>query len=219
MRNLICISVMISLAFISCTQEDEILYSCDKEINEWVIVNKQSIQQMDRHDLLQMDKSTMRAAYRAFSKEQKIAFWISSVNDALELNWSNEEREHILKVKLFINSHTHFFDNRELTTDKLDELESFFYLWLVYAKENFGWTNDIGIAIAGTGYQLNNTKGVIEPGISDDLIVSDCECNDSALSDFCPVNSSCDGGVTCIKDSEGCGWLRKQKCNGMCGPK
>lgn len=219
MKQILSTLALVLFILISCNQEEEILYSCNNEINEWVINNKTAIQQMNRHDLLKLSKSKMRAAYNAFTPEQKIKFWESSIDDALKLNWSEEEKAHIQKVRQFIYSHSYFFEKQELSTDESDELEIFFYMWIEFAKENFGWTNDIIIAIAVTGYPLNNTRDVIEPGISDDINKKDCECKEALMIEECGVNSACYTTNKCSITADGCGFFKLGKCNGMCGPK
>ena len=218
MKKLFFILVLTTIVLTSCSQEEDVLYSCNEEINEWVIENKEIINQMNRDDLLKMDPAQMRATYRAFSQKQKIEYWEASIEETLLLDWSDAEVLHIRKVKEFIKSHTNFFRGEPLEEAELDELEIFFYQWLEYAKENFGWTNKIGIAIAGTGYSLKNKAGDINISTTSfGSSTSSCDCNDGVVSDFC-LGGICTK-VKCLDTYNGCGWLQLQKCNGMCGPK
>ena len=217
MKKLFFMLVLTTLVLTSCSKEDNILYSCNEDINEWVIKNKEMINKMNRSDLLKMNTAQMRAAYRAFTQKQKIQYWESSLEESMLLDWSEAEVLHIKKVKEFIKSHTHFFRGEPLEEEELDELEIFFYQWLEYAKENFGWTNKTGIAIAGTGYSLKNKEGDVNISTLSFTSSSSCDCNDGVLSDFC-IGGIC-GKIKCLETYDGCGWLQLQKCNGACGPK
>ena len=221
------ISKKIIIAFIAvtffsaCNQEEDVVYSCDKVTNEWTKENLAEIRLMSRADWKKLDEVKKRAAYRAFTPNQKFVFWKEKFSEVKTLNWSDAERLHIQKAEDFINAHASFFNNLSLTEEENDELELFFYKWKEEAISSFGWPKELPIAIAGSGNEIeNNNKETLILGIGqgggfkdDDL---DCNCTDRILSDFCFSAGPCDSRINCIHDVSGCGWLLQQECNGRC---
>ncbi len=221
-KNLILLLFVIS-TFVGCSHDEEMIYSCDKAVNEWTIDNLTFIQKMTRKDWLVLSKAEKRAAYRAFTQQQRINFWLDKLQEVKSLNWSIEEIHHIEKVESFIKDHTEFMNNKKLSDEELDILEKYFYMWLEEGKSVYGWTDNIGISIAGSGEVAKNTKGELfdeatEYNNDSDLTNrggEECECNQSVFSDFCGGAGPCVESK-CTEQADGCGWLFLQQCNGIC---
>ena len=203
--------------FFSCEQESDTSYSCNRKINEWAIQNIEVIQQMSRNSWLELADSLKIAAFRAFTPNQKYHFWKEKFQEVKDLDWSEEELEHIVKAETFLDNHR-FFYSMKLTDDQKDELETFFYLWEKESKQKFGWTKTINIGIAGTGYRLVDIDGKVDADERQMNSTTDCHCNIKMLSDFCNIGGHLGACVKedCNIGDFGCGWLWLEDCNGIC---
>ena len=180
---------------------------------------------MSRQDWLNTSKEYSKPIYRAFTQEQKIAFWQEKISEVLMLNWNESEIEHITKLKDFIDKHKYLFSGKKLGNEDLNTLDLFFYEWKEYAIEKLGWTTKICIAIAGSGYKVANRNGDIEyitsnntrssvapgPSLGD---IPECDCN--LDNDFCGSVAGPCSKSNCEDTAHGCGWLLAQVCNGEC---
>lgn len=222
-KLLFTLAAFIGILFIaSCSEQDEMTYSCDKTVDTWAKSNIAKIQNMNRAAWKALPAEKKRAAYRAFTPQQKITFWKDKFTGVLALNLTEKEREHIKLVYDFIIEHQDFFNNRELTDEENNTLDLFFYKWTTIAQEEFGWDMKLLVAIAASGDDINVKRGnngilysISDPSI--DATKNDCHCNTAILSDFCNVTSQgpCED-VDCVETSDGCGWIWRQSCNGRC---
>ena len=211
-----------SMIFNSCSKDD-IIYSCDTTVNSWVKDNIAQIQQMTRADWLRTNKELGIPTYRAFTPEQKERFWKEKFEEVKQLSWTPKELKHIHKVEQFIADHPYIFSGNPLTDSQLDELDLFFYQWQNEAIQKLNWRPEVGIAIAGTGNAMKNTKGEVVLLSSKRIekmstrAESSCNCNTGLISDFCfGAPGPCENSF-CSSRSIGCGWLLAQSCNGLCG--
>lgn len=213
-KSVILFASMLCL-LLSCSQESETIYSCDKTINEWAKSNLEDIQTMTRSNWLALPDNKKNAAYRAFTPSQKINFWYEKLEEIKSCEWTEDELSHINKVIYFIDSHHDIFSGGALSDVQEDELDKFFYLWTNYAIEDLGWTIETCIAIAGTGKQIPSPKRGPYPFVDGPSEKKDCHCNTGILSDFCGSAGPCFSG-NCEELSDGCGWFLRQKCDGRC---
>lgn len=204
----------------SCSQEEQV-FSCDKAINTWVTNNIEDIHNMSRKDWLKKSPSVSTAIYRAFSPEQRKAFWKDKFLELRSLEWSKEEISHLCKLEDFAFSHTFVFSGEVMTENQQDEIELFFYKWQKEAIEKFGWSKKLCIAIVATGYSLKDKTGEIVVPQDNALKIQtmsdkgkDCGCN--VTYDFCPIGRYCDKNACDNVSSVGCGILLSSSCNGMC---
>lgn len=227
LKNLILLVGVLSF-FMSCSNDAETDYSCDKLINVWVKENISTIRHLDRSDWKQFPPSKGLAIYRAFSKEQKIDFWLAKFEELESLSWNAREREHIRLAKDFVESHSDFFNDSELTEDQENELDIFFYKWMTHAEKELHWDRRIVFAIICSGYSLANTDGDLLVNISSQTsnmdaleslttteTIPECNCKHKHV-------LACFGGpdecqeIDCYQ-SIGCGWLWLETCTGKCG--
>ena len=125
MRNVYFLCVTALTIMVSCSS-DELTYSCDREINQWVKDNIESIQQMDRSDWLSVSGEMSIATYRAFTYQQRIRFWQDKFTEVKQLPWEDNELRHIELAENFIALHPYFFNSKQLTEEQNDELDLFF---------------------------------------------------------------------------------------------
>ena len=207
------------LILMSCNQDD-IVYSCNEEVNQWAKENLDGLRTMSREDWKGLSDNKKIAAYRAFNQEQRITFWKDKFAEVKMLDWSAKEISHIEKLEAFVSQHPDFFTDNGLTDEQANELDLFFYQWQKDAYEEFGWTKKVCIAIAGTGESVEKECGEIiikssaiptpdEPVKEKDY----CHCN--LTYDFCTGNTVCEDDP-CQYSSIGCGWFLSSSCNGLC---
>lgn len=211
----------------SCSQSEEIFYSCDKTQDEWVKENLSEIRQMTRSEWLQVDESMADPIYRAFTPQQRIDFWRERFDEIMELPWNDAELAHIQSLIDFMNSNLHIFYGN-LSTEDEDAMDLFAYKWQQYAVEQLGWEENVGLIIMMSGDKLKNTKGDIEKTSTglysratistrseSGTILTTCDCNDARLINDCFPSRKCyDGGCKFV--DSGCGLLKGKSCNGLC---
>jgi hypothetical protein bacD2_10672 len=208
-------------AFASCEQDTEPVYSCNKDANAWVKKNLTKVQKMKRSEWQVMEEEYGRAAYNAFTPEQKLRFWEEKIGQTLKLPWNEKEIAHIHLLKDYIINHAYIFENRELSNEEKDEFELFFYEWTKNAQQELGWTKKTIGAIAASGYDVEDKQGNIKTTRSKNMSLatmstateSKCHCN--IEHSFCEI-WECQKS-NCEDSAHGCGWLLVQSCNGRCG--
>ncbi len=202
----------------SCTQDAEVVYSCNEAINEWATENLSTIQEMTRSEWLKLDENKKRAAYRGFTQQQRIKFWHDKLEELKDLNWSTEELNHINLVGRFVDNHESFFSGKHLTDEQSDELYLFCYSWIEAGIEKFGWTKSTALSIIGTGNKVTDKNGGIksDPGpLIDDK--KDCYCHaGNVLYTTCIGNNESCEKTDCIVSFGGCGFMLTEECNGEC---
>ena len=215
------LSIVALYMLITSRQKDIFLYSCEPEIDAWVKTNVNLVEQMSRTQIIKYNEDTQKAIYRAFKPNQRFKLWEDKLNEVSELNWTQEEEEHIFKLKKEMKEDW-FSDDIKLNSNKSLMIEMFLKSWISDGMEKFGWSkNLIGSMISKTE-PLTDTKGTLlyfnenQTNIVPFGLVVSCNCNKS--DDWCPEV----GGFghcndeTCATNSNGCGTLWLSSCNGKC---
>jgi len=211
-----------TFSFMSCSSQDDNIYSCDDVINAWAQENISEIRSMSWAQWKKLPAEKKHAAYVAFTQQQKINFWKDKLTGLMTQDWSKEELDHIKLVYDFIIEHPSFFNNDGLTEEQENILELFFYKWSDIAKNKLGWNMKLIFAMVASGEDviLNKTRtGEDFTSGFDERIKygpNDCHCNTSILSDFCNVTLQGICEDTSCNIVKGCGWLFMQDCNGKC---
>lgn len=225
MKKKILMFCFISIGVIMSSCSNDEMYSCDPEANEWAKQNKSKIAEMNRSEWKQMTlKGEYRmAAFRAFSPEQQQSFWINKLEEVLNMNWSEKEKNHI---QLLLN----FCKETDVFSKGVsDEFEIFAYKWLDYGRETLKWNSSTMYGICATGYKMLDKEGNLEiqKTISSHLLRNgnesgqgDCGC--SQKSDWCDLFNEIPGSVigcnpdSCVITEDGCGLLWQFACDGIC---
>lgn len=217
-----CLFVACTLLLLTATScQDEVLYSCNPEIDKWTKSNLSYIQNMTYADFLSFnnDINIQKSIYVAMSSEQKTELWKRKIEDVLKLSWNEEERLHIESLLTLIEKKPYLFDST-LHENYEDEIDLFSYHWIDYAKEKLGWEFEI----YAIGMTLNPV--VIEDG---QIIVDESYADNSkslkTRSEIyacnCKYGVGCSIGYSCIEHScqlvLGCGLMGLSDCTGMCG--
>ena len=215
--------LFVSLAFFSCSSDEE-GYSCNKEINVWVKENLSVIREMTRNDWLNLDENIKRAAYTAFTPEQKFLFWKEKMNEVLTLDWNEAEVILIeLMYKTISNNPQWFAIDFLKNEEAYESFELFIYKWVENA-ENLGWNNSVIGSMIASGNKMLNTKGELLISDTSSIIrlknnaeePCDCLLNNSFMFNKCPA-PFCSSKLLCDEDNaERCGALWTVKCDGLC---
>lgn len=219
---------MFSFLFTSC--QNDALYSCDPIIDNWAQENLEKIHRMNRTDLVKMDDiHHQKAAFRAFSPEQRKAIWMEKLDEVMLLDWNDKEKQHIELLRSFLDKYESMF-SEGFTEQQQNELLIETYRWAEYAKNALGWNDKIINAMAGNPNRMLTKTGVVEEKIANNKIIKtrgeanfgDCECNrdfkedDSMIVYDCERKNGCFGTKHCDQSSLGCGLFWGNPCNGSC---
>ena len=95
----LCIFLTLAVTFISC-EKTELEFSCDPEINEYVIKNKKSLADISLDQLNTYDISLQRAIFNSWDPLKKRSVWLEKLNTVLNKEELNlYEREHLIKLR------------------------------------------------------------------------------------------------------------------------
>lgn len=233
MRNFYSlVLLLISFCLFSC-QKDEMLYSCDSQIEKWAIENKSEINKMTRKQFLEINNfSIKKAAYRAFTFENKQEVWREKYRELETLDWSKAEWKHISLIYSLVLSDERNSILRAKDVEEDDNLLIFSYRWEDYAKTTLGWTRKQIYAICYTVEKVMNKQGDLDVQIEqrtenlarNETGGSGFECSCSQKSSYCdiidhegPAYTTCKtpNGGGC-KVTSGCGLFWQFDCDGMC---
>lgn len=200
--------------------ENDDVYSCNEQLNEWAHVNLRNIQAMDWESWQSLSEEYKLPAYNAMTPSQKILFWKDKVRAVLKLNWTEEEQQHITKLYNFFENNSDMYTPEVLKDpEKLKDLRGFLAQWEVDAMYDLRWTEKQVRGIIYTGNRLLNINGDYEvkqgmrlrtSGESGSGGSDQCNCYSEDAND-----TSCPG--TCIMtddDDTGCGSGKISPCNG-----
>lgn len=210
--------VCLMLVFSSC--QEEVFYSCDERVDDWVKENLDEIRTMTRNEWKNLNEDVKKGCYVAFTQQQKVDFWKGKFIEALELDWTPEEAEHIKLMYKFVDEHPEYFDySREKTDEEIETFEIFTYEWIEKAKQEFKWSKKTIGGLIATGHTLIDKGGAIQytPNITMTKAPSEVKCNCSTESNWCSIDYNIDciaGG--CEEDVNDCGTLWMYDCDGRC---
>lgn len=227
-KKFFILMLLCAALFTSCSQEEDSVYSCDKEVDAWVKANVDQVHVMTRAQWKGLSESVNRAVYRAFTPEQRIKFWQEKFAEVKRLDWSDAEINHIQKAEDFLNSHHNLFRKGRLDNDDLDELDAFFYKWAKDAEREFGWDKKVVYSIVATGNEVKDTKGNLVvrkrslPASAKMSLAAEqgnhkdnCNCNNGSIWS-CMNDAPCED-VDCDGSDNGCGLFMFFPCDGRCG--
>ena len=197
-----------------CNNADENeVYSCDKQLNEWAHDNLRTIRSMDRESWLQLDEQYKRPAFNALTPAQKVLFWKDKIQEVLTLDWNAQEEEHILKLYQYFDGHPNMYEEEVLNDSvKQDDFQQFAAKWRVDALFDLGWTEEQVYGIIFTGNRMINKMGEFAISYAGRLRT----LSESSSDDNCGCNSSekgCDYDCK-NKTVTGCGIAYALSCNG-----
>lgn len=209
------------VGFSSCQKEQ--IYSCDPEIDDWVSESLSEIHSLSRSSWLKLEEPLKIPAFRAFTAEQKQAFWKSKIQETLIFDWNDLEKEHLQKMYEFISNNLDVFEKDAMNNDEIyDKIDRFKFEWVDYAEDILGWSRRLIGSIIASGNKLKDKTGTFEMTLSTHTSKvksssesgkwgRDCDCvwDD----DWC-WNKRCIMGACDVRF--GCGIMMLWDCNGVC---
>ena len=135
--NKAIVLLIVIFSVVSCSMEE--IYSCDKDANQWAKSNLIEIQQMSSADFLSIDNMVyQRAAYNAFTSNQRQSVWIEKLENVLKLDWTEKESQFIESMLEFVKVNSFIF-SEELNEKDFEKIEIELYIMAEYAFEELKW--------------------------------------------------------------------------------
>ena len=212
----ICTILFCVFAFSSCMQ-DQMEFSCDPVINEYISNHQEEFVQYTVIDLAASEPLVQQPIFRSFTPEQKRDIWLQKIQFLLD-NEPYTDAEYVHVEKLLDHLHENYFSKENLVLEA--SLRSKFETeWINFAKSNLGWS-DKNIAFVVFRVYTNhvqfdaemNTLITIKQIALADSEMSTCNCNTNM--DYCPQGIICKIGD--CQMTTGCGWLWSESCDGRC---
>lgn len=196
--------------------------------DEWVHDNLDEIRCMTRTQWESLAENLKRPALAAFTPEQRVIFWIKKFEDVLLLDWNEAEKEHIKSVISYISQNPEIFQGyKNLSDEKKDKFEIFFYRWKERAVNELKWSKALISSMISSPNTLldKNGKQVISSTVamritnSESSGTSKPNCNCSLKSDWCNGPGDLNECQTydCEIVGNNCGTLFVYDCDGRCG--
>jgi hypothetical protein len=220
------ISLCLLGLLVSCNN-DELVYSCGKDIDAFIKKDLSTYSNIAREDWKDLPDSLKIPVYRTFSPGKCKSFWKEKEAELMKLQWSNEERTHILQLyskieeDLFTPS---YFENESLAL----QWNNFLIQWVTYALEVLKWDYAMLYTISATGEEytevyLDNLRNELiqdsvfnAPYGGTNSLGGDCNCHSWFWCQFLrPGTWECKENG-CTASSHGCGTLWLQSCDGKC---
>lgn len=209
MKQISIILIFILLLF-SCSK-DENVYSCDKEVNDYVADNINTLKSVSLGELSTYSNELQKAIYRSFSEQKRYEVWVERLDIlANDDSFNSEEQMHIHNLQNQLNTELFSFNN----TTAFNLFITFFDKWKHDAELNLGWDKSMILFITSS-FSLYYSDFINDVMVTSYALVSGGECNCNMSADGCP-------GSTIICKSSGCstifgcGVLWLQNCDGFC---
>jgi hypothetical protein len=206
----------------ACNKNEPHLYSCDDDVNSYVVDNLDNVNNLKRKDLLRHDLETQRALFRAMSPQNRYICWKEKIEKTLSLEWTDNELNHINLLNDAMN--VEWFRDKNLNNpDFKYNLNDFLLDWIVTGINDYRWSKGLVFSIVATlDIKSDANKLIGYELIENSMNRSDGSCNCSASSDWCDISGQgthqyCKRGHDgCIPRSAGCGTLWTSSCDGKC---
>lgn len=220
------------LLLLSCNQE-ELFYSCDPAIDSWVKENKETINVMSMDEFSSLDRDYQKASYIAFSPKQKKEIWVTKFTRVLNLDWKEDEKEHLEKLLLALDDYPNIFLTN-CSEEYKDKFKVWIYQWINDGIIHFSWSPEFMKNLLFSPNPLLNKEGDIKVGtipMANQVKTRGentgnnpkCNCNSNSnygegfAWDDCSQDSHCvEGYRKCKTRSVGCGLMYLDACDGYC---
>jgi len=203
--------------------KEELLYSCNPEINAWMVANKDVYTNISRAELATFSYEKRSAIFGNFSPERKVEIYMEKYHYLMGLNTlSKEEKEYLTELFQWLTPS--FYCPKTDNT----EFDEFSEKWTYVVMDKFGWkyidvvrythtwlTNE---EFESTQFEERNLSSRKSAELETGLVPKSCTCRN---------DSHCNNGITypwrkckttteCISSGTQCGALGLQ-CTGLCG--
>lgn len=208
--------LLIFAVSISSCKHDEVLYSCDPILNQYVATHQNLLKSLSLVDLTNSDLVFQQAVFRSYDAIKKREVWMQRIRTLLETqNYSPDEFDHVRS--LLDHIHVNYFVQENIESEKL-ERKLFQASWTDKAKNSLGWSDKQVAFVVYRLYtnvsQFDNELKFIQSIQSQDGVDPQADCYCSTSNDYCLVHKTCFTGSCIIKT--GCGPLWSETCDGAC---
>lgn len=226
--SVILILSLFSLGLNSCADREsaEPRYSCDPQVEKYVVDNLASFSDYKRSDFLKLDYKLRKPVFRALSERKKAELWADKFRFEIEGGkWTSDERAYIAKFagRITPDLYSEAINDEASRVMFLQEAD----VWAREGMKRFGWTPAVIQMLAGDLRTVSEVKRyvAISKTLTDEPAQSsydgpglECNCNPNQgviIQDCDPINPECSGRV-CSKRFSGCGYFYVQNCSGFC---
>lgn len=213
MRNLkFGIILLTAFAVFSCA-DDELKYSCDPELDKFVIENQSELKSAGITELSTYDDDLQRAAYRSFTPEKKHEVWSEKFTVlASDEQYSEAEQVHITSLQQQLSIELFNPENNEAFIGFME----FYTTWENTAQNVLNWDNSM-LAFVTSSLSLYYSDFMFgTTTMSPTVPIGGEECDCKRSSDACPSGFYCKEVVCNNDSSDGCGILWLEECDGAC---
>jgi hypothetical protein len=202
---------LVMCCFEGC-QKDELLYSCDSEINDWVIENKTVYANVPRAEMATFSYDKQLGLFRSFSPEQRVRLYQEKYRYLMGLeSLSVPEKEQIHKIYALLLPDIYVSkENRRKFNEFADK-------WTEESIMLFGWSlKDVFVY---THTWLTSEEVVVMmnslPRLKSTQAEDNCNCHYTIACPGFGFDWSCVTGGCKLKDG-GCGIFGTTDCDGIC---
>lgn len=207
--------LVFSIIFSSC-KRDEVVFSCDPILNQYVSTHQAVLKSLSLTDLTNSDLVFQQAAFRSYDATRKREVWIQKIQSLLVTQiYSPDEFAHV--NSLLNHLHENYFIKENIESER-NERKQFATDWINKAKNSLGWTDQ---QVAFVVYRLYTTTSQFDTELrfiqsiqQQNSIQPTGNCGCSTSTDFCSGSALCNSGS--CSTSTGCGWMWSQACDGTC---
>ena len=211
-KAIIFLVVIFSIA--SCGKEE--MFSCDPEINDWVVKNKVEYADVSRDELAKLDYDKQIGLFASFSPEQKVKIFQSKFQYLMGLETlSDIEKEYLTRIFSELTINLYF---PKANTDKFIDI---FDKWNYEVIDKLGWEKVDVFRYTHTWltdeefeqwyWQWHEVKS--SPRLKSTRAEKSCDCYASS---GCPGTQSCEKKYGCIQSNVKCGPFISIPCDGYC---
>ena len=205
------VAIAIISGMLASCQQEELLYSCDPEINDWVTGNKDDYSNISRDELVKFAYDKQSALWVSFLPAQKAKIYQSKYKYLMELNnLSEKEKEYLTDLYRQITPTLYSSDKEG------KKLTEFYEKWKNEVMDKFGWENIDVYFYAETWFTYDEFWKWVEfkksPSVKTGKELN-CDCISSA---GCIGRGLCDTNNKCKAGKKKCGAASNEDCTGLC---
>ena len=232
MKLFTTIRLLLFATVLQSCKTDNVYFSCDPKIDQWVKNNYESINIMTSDEWNSIGEiGRQRAIYNAFSPLQRQNLWIEKFKRALPFFANEDEKSHLKSLLFAIEDNLQWFEDNNNDSQR-NSFDLFFYKWNDYAKNTLNWNSNTLYALIGTpenishaalnDYTVNSLQNVrLSKTRSEDGYGNVCDCGDNSQYYFtCPgvdgFTCEIEYNNPCRQTQHGCGSLWRDACWGKC---
>ena len=208
--------LVVTIIFSSC-KRDEVVYSCDPILNQYVSTHRAVLKSLSLTDLTNSDLVFQQAIFRSYDATRKREVWVQKIQSLLATQiYSPDEFAHV--NSLLNHLHDNYFVKENIESGRT-ERKQFATDWINKAKNSLGWSDQ---QVAFVVYRLYTSTSQFDSELrfiqsiqQQNVIQPSGNCSCSTSTDYCVGNWLCNPG-SCKLTSSGCGWLWSEACDGTC---